>query len=205
MASTPNATIASPSPEWRDLLEDLLPAQGEWSEEEYLVLTDHKNRLVEFTDGYLEALPMPTDHHQAILEFLFLAFHNFIKPRGGKVRFAPLRLRVGPRKFREPDLLLLVSGDDPRRQDRFWNGADLVLEIVSPEKPERDLVQKRAEYAQAQVPEYWIVNPEAQTISVLRLTGGSYTEAGQFGRGEVATSILLSGFDIDVAAALDAD
>ena len=44
--------------EWKDLLEDLLPPQGEWSENKYLVLTDHRNRLVEFTEAagttYLE-------------------------------------------------------------------------------------------------------------------------------------------------------
>src|SRR4051794_4762820 len=60
------------SPGWSELLEEILPAQGEWSEELYLLLTDHRNRLVEFTDGFLEVLPMPTDKHQSVLKFLFL-------------------------------------------------------------------------------------------------------------------------------------
>jgi Uma2 family endonuclease len=193
------------SQEWKDVLEDILPGQGEWTEEQYLVLTEHTNRLVEFTEGFLEVLPMPTDYHQAILEFLFLAFLQFLKPRGGKVRFAPLRLRIRPRTFREPDLLLLLAAADPRRQNRFWTGADLALEIVSPEKPERDLVQKRADYAEAQVPEYWIVNPQTETITVLRLDGAAYVEAGHFRRGDAAASILLAGFAVEVAAVFDAD
>ena len=59
------ATVASlptnipASPEWKDLIEDIVPAQGEWPEELYLALTDHGNRLIEFTDGLLEVLPMP--------------------------------------------------------------------------------------------------------------------------------------------------
>ena len=53
-------------------------ARAQWSEQEYLILTDHRNRLVEFTDGFLEVLPMPTDKHQAILGFLYLAFFHFI-------------------------------------------------------------------------------------------------------------------------------
>jgi hypothetical protein len=57
-------TELPPAQEWKDLLEEILPPQGQWSEEEYLVLTDHRNRLVEFTDGFLEALPTPTDKHQ---------------------------------------------------------------------------------------------------------------------------------------------
>ena len=129
------ASVTERPAEWKDVLEDILPHQGEWSEEEYLVLTDHRNRLAEFTDGFLEVLPMPADEHQAILGFLYLAFLNFVEPRGGKVRFSPLRLRIRPGKFREPDLLLLLAAADPRRQSRFWEGADLALEVVSEEKP----------------------------------------------------------------------
>jgi Uma2 family endonuclease len=199
------SSLPIPSEEWKDWLEEILPHQGEWSEEQYLVLTDHKTRLIEFTDGFLEPLPMPTDRHQCILQFLFLAFIHFINPRGGKVHFSPLRLRIRPGKFREPDLLLLLLASDPRRQNRFWTGADLALEVVSPEKPERDLVQKRADYAEAQVPEYWIVNPQTETIIVLRLEGSAYVEAGQFRRGAAAASVLLAGFAVDVSAVFDAD
>jgi len=189
----------------RNPLIDILPEQGHWTEEQYLALTDHRNRLVEYTDGFVEVLPRPTDRHQSILAFLYLAFFAFIKPRGGKVHFAPLRLRIRPRKFREPDLLLLLSAGDSRRQDRYWTGADLALEVVSKDKPERDLVQKRGDYAESRVPEYWIVNPETETITVLRLEGAAYVEAGTFGRGAAAASVLLSGFAVDVAAAFDAD
>ena len=49
------------------LLCELLPRQGCWSDESYLWLTDHGNRLVEFTDGFIEELPLPTFTHQAVL------------------------------------------------------------------------------------------------------------------------------------------
>jgi Uma2 family endonuclease len=200
------ATTAIPSAQdWKEVLEDILPRQGGWSEEEYLVLTDHRNRLIEFTDGFLEVLPMPTDKHQAILGFLYQAFLGFLDARGGKVRFSPLRLQIRPGKFREPDLLLLLSADDLRRQNRFWLGADLALEVVSEEKPERDLVDKRGDYAEGRVPEYWIVNPKTETITVLRLSGDVYEDAGIYKRGESASSALLTGFSVAVAAVFDAD
>jgi Uma2 family endonuclease len=142
---------------------------------------------------------MPTDRHQTILEFLFVAFYLFIQPRGGKVHVAALRLRIRPGKFREPDLLLLLWATDPRREDRFWLGADLALEVVSKDKPERDLVDKRADYAEARVPEYWIVNPQTETITVLRLRDSVYEEAGTYRRGDAAVSILLPEFSISVA------
>jgi len=198
------ATTTPTDQAWKDVLKEILPPQGQWSEEEYLVLTGHRNRLVEFTDGFLEVLPMPTDKHQSVLQFLFLAFFHFVQAHGGKVHFAPLRLRIRPDKFREPDLLLLLSAADPRRQNRFWLGADLALEVVSEEKPERDLIDKRGDYAEGHVPEYWIVNPQTETITVLRLQGETYEEAGTYRRGESATSVLLAGFSVAVTAVFDA-
>jgi hypothetical protein len=49
---------------WQTFSRDAMPEQGAWTEEQYLRLTDHTNQLVEFTDGVLEVLPMPTDRHQ---------------------------------------------------------------------------------------------------------------------------------------------
>jgi Uma2 family endonuclease len=131
MATTVGTPTGFTSPgELKKLLLDLLPNQGGWTEEEYLWLTDHTNRFVEFTDGHIEVLPMPTDNHQAILKFLVFAFSAYIDPLGGKLRFSPLRLRIRTGKFREPDLILLRSAKDPRRENRFWKGADLTLEVV---------------------------------------------------------------------------
>ena len=194
--------ITSPR-EYRKAVLELLPQQGDWSDEDYLWLTDHSNRLIEMTDGYLEVLPLPTDEHQGILGFLNDEFKGFNGPRG-VVRFAPLRLRLRARKFREPDLLLLLDRADPRRENRYWHGADLVLEVVSPDQPARDLVVKRRDYAQAGIPEYWIVNPLNQTIVVLTLQGTTYVEHGSFARGMAVTSVLLAGFSIAVDAVFDA-
>lgn len=68
---------------------------------------------------------MPTRRQQVILALLYELFVAAIRPLGGKVLFAPLRLQVRLGKFREPDLLVLCNADDPRSQDAFWLGADL--------------------------------------------------------------------------------
>jgi Uma2 family endonuclease len=192
-------------PEFSLQIAELLPAQGDWSEEDYLWLTDSTNRMIEFTNGRIEVLPMPTEHHQAISAYLYMALLTFITRIGGKIFYAPLRVRVKARKFREPDLLLLLSADDPRRHNRFWDGADLVVEIVSPDKPERDSVTKRRDYAQAGIPEYWIVNPQTETITVLKLERAKYAEHGIFARGAAASSVLLSEFTVSVDEVFDAD
>ncbi|KPV53553.1 hypothetical protein SE17_09010 [Kouleothrix aurantiaca] len=183
---------------------DLSTLQGLWSDAQYLRLTGQTNRLLEFTDGVIEVLPMPTRSHQAISRWLFLALLAFVQRVGGTVFYAPLRMQVRPGKFREPDLLVLRDENDPRSQEAFWLGADLVIEIVSPDDPERDTVEKVADYAEAGIPEYWIVNPLDETITVLRLDSAQYATHGVFGRGAQAQSALLAGFDVSVDAALDA-
>ena len=76
------------------------------------------------------------------------------------------------------------------------------MEIVSgsADDRERDLVLKRADYSAVGIPEYWIVDPETESITVLVLRDGTdkYTEHGVFHPGQQATSILLPGFAVDV-------
>src|SRR5689334_16473855 len=187
-----------------DTILNLDPLQGLWTVEQYLRLTDHSHRLLEFTDGALEVLPMPTDQHQVISQFLLFALAAFLHPQGGKVLYAPLRLQIRAGKFREPDLLVVRDAHDPRRQNAYWLGADLVIEIVSPDDPERDTIVKRQDYAQASIPEYWIIDPQEETITVLRLAGDQYATHGVFGRGDSATSALLTGFAVAVSQVLDA-
>ena len=186
------------------LLREVLPPQGGWSDDEYLWLTDRCSRLIEFTDGHVQELPMPTFTHQAVLLALYRLFHDYLKPRGGVAMVAALRMRIREGKFREPDLLLLRDRSDSRCQDRYWLGADVVVEVVSPDDPDRDVVEKRADYAEARIPEYWIVDPRDKTITVLVLEGDAYVERGVYSRGHAAASRLLDGFAADVTAVFDA-
>ena len=67
--------------------------------------------------------------------------------------FAALRMRIRSwQSSASPDLRLLLDRSDPRYQDRYWLGADLVVEVVSPDDPERDLTEKRSDYAEARIP-----------------------------------------------------
>lgn len=182
---------------------DLGALQGLWSVEQYLKLTNQTNRLIEFTDGVLEVLPMPTKYHQAVSRVLFLALLAIMQRIGGDIFYAPLRVEVRPGKFREPDLLLVLDKADPRAQDDYWTGADLVIEIVSPDKPKRDTEEKPLDYAEAGIPEYWIVNPLQDTITVLVLDGAEYRPYGVFHRGQRARSRLLADFSVAVDDVLD--
>jgi Uma2 family endonuclease len=186
-------------PTWEVAL--LYPVQGQWSEFEYLDVTEGTNRLVEFTDGKVEVLEMPTSAHQRILAFLYENLKAFVLAAGlGEVLFATLRVRIRENKFREPDIIFMKEEHRDRVGDEYWQGADLVMEVVSndPESRKRDLVQKPIDYAEGGIPEYWIVDPQEKKITVLALEGTAYQQHGVFGEGETATSKLLPGFSVAV-------
>lgn len=71
--------------------------------------------------------------------------------------------------------------------------------MADPDSRDRDLKEKRTEYAAAGIKEYWIVDPQQRQITVLRLATGQYTAQGVFGIGEEAPSNLLAGFSLSVA------
>ncbi len=185
-------------------LADVLPHQGMWTAADYCWLTDRTNRLIELADGRLEVLPMPTEQHQRIVLNLYRLLYAFLLATypGGVLLVAPLRLRLAANRYREPDLLYLQSADDPRRANTHWDGADLVIEVVSPSNPDLDHITKRREYAERGIPEYWIVEPQEATLTVLTLRGSTYTEHGTFRAGTPATSPLLPGLQLDVQAVL---
>jgi len=190
----------APQPAWEVAM--LFPEQGEWSEEDYLALPG--NRLVELSNGCLEMLPMPTTLHQWVVYFLCQLLNTSAPPNMlGLALPSPLRVRLWPGKFREPDVVFLLNRHRHRAHAEFWEGADLVMEVVSddPEHRRRDLVVKRAEYAKAGIPEYWMVDPKRKEITVLRLRGNKYTVHGIYLPGQHARSRLLRGFEVDVRAA----
>jgi Uma2 family endonuclease len=181
----------------------LFPVQGMWSESEYFAL--ETNRLVEFSSGFIELLPMPTVIHHRILVFLLEALRAFaIAAAVGEALPAGVRVRLWPGKFREPDVLFMLSEHADRIKNEYWEGADLVMEVVSADAKDRrrDLETKRAEYALAGISEYWIVDPALAQITVLALDGQTYVVHGEFKRGARATSALLPGFGVDVGSAM---
>jgi Uma2 family endonuclease len=188
-------------PTWE--IATLFPNQGQWSEQEYLAL--NTNRLVEYSDGCLEFLPMPTLSHQLIMLFLYEALKAHVSAHDlGSVLVAGYRVQVRPGKYREPDVIFIRRQKEPQMGEQFSTSADLVMEVVSDDDRRRDFEIKRQEYAQAGIPEYWIIDPRLKQITVLWLDGPAYVVHGEFAEGTEATSRLLEGFKVNVAAALAA-
>jgi Uma2 family endonuclease len=185
------------TPTWE--LAHLFPRQGDWTEEDYFKL--EAEQRIEYLNGCLVFLPMPTRSHELIVQFLFRLLDQYVQShRLGRIFFSGYRVLTVDTGYRLPDLFFLRAGR--KEEERAACGADVVFEVLSPgqDNRERDLEEKRAEYAAAGIPEYWIVDPEQRTIPVLTLDGDHYRAHGAFKPGETATSVLLSGFSVDVAA-----
>jgi Uma2 family endonuclease len=173
----------------------LFPAQGDWSEEEYFELDN--NHRVEYSDGFLEFLPMPTIFHQLMLQFVFTRLEAFAKANElGIVVVSGYKIRLRARKYREPDIVFIKTAHRSGIKEQYCEKADLVIEVVSNMNRPHDIKTKRVEYAKAGIPEYWIIDPKRQQITVLVLKSRQreYTEFGVFRQGTVAGSKLLAGF-----------
>ena len=176
---------------------DYLPSQGSWTERQYLTL--FTERGVEFNDGMIEVLPVPTKRHQLVIQLFYDLLKAFIAGNGVIV-LAGYKLRVESDKvqYREPDVVYLTPEQNAQAGEDFAQAAELVAEVVSPDEPSRDYVAKRGEYAAAGIPEYWILDPDAKQILVLGLEGRAYVERGNYGPGQRATSHHLPGFAVAV-------
>src|SRR5262245_12416160 len=189
------------TPTWEVAL--LFPAQGHWAESDYFNLDNFCEGIprIELSNGRLEVLPVPTELHQLIVMMLIRLLDRFTaKHAPGLVLPAGMKIRLARGKFRDPDVLYMRAENAHRRRKRHWLGADLVMEVVSgdPKDVKRNWERKPRAYANAGIPEYWIVDPQKQVIRVLALQGDSYKVYGDFGPGTKAKSVLLPGFTVPV-------
>jgi Uma2 family endonuclease len=185
----------------------LFPSQGDWTDDDYLSLAERleAGRFIELVDGEIEVLPVPTEEHQLINGYLYEKLNAFVRAGGlGIVLFAGLRVRLKPQHFRLPDVVFMSAKNRARRSNRFWQGADLAIEIVSEDDPDRDYVEKRAAYATGGIKEYWIVDPRDRSVTLLVLKGRKYQQLGRFADGDRVASEVLSGFSLAVSSVFDA-
>jgi Uma2 family endonuclease len=193
--------LAAAEPVWE--IARLFPPQGYWSLDHYLTLDAGTNHLIEFSDGVVEILPMPSIQHQRIVRALFHWLYMFVQQHSlGEVFFAPTKVELWENKIREPNVFFVSNANLPHHTDQWFQQIDLAIEVISPDDPNRDLETKWREYAQAGISEYWIVDPRNDTVTVLTLSGGRYVKHGVFGKGDCVSSVLLPSFSLELTEQL---
>ena len=149
--------------------------------EDYLQFDDGTAKRYEWINGRLEPMNPPRLEHFLIAKFIESCLEAEIKRQGlPRICFRDAGVRTGPTKSRLADVCVatLEQAQEMSQQSLvFQTPPLLVIEIVSPESVNRDYRYKRSEYAAAEIPEYWIVDPMVNQISVLRLEEGLYEES----------------------------
>jgi Uma2 family endonuclease len=154
--------------------------------EEYLAYDDGTDTRYELVDGELVPMSLGTGKHGAIIRFILRQFENAIDQSDKP--WVPLPGLVGVRSprgrswdtFRIPDItvLSLVQWEAMAEREAVINFNEtpplLVVEVVSPSTQTDDYRSKRAEYGLLEIPEYWIVDPIAQKITLCILDHGFY-------------------------------
>ena len=168
-----------------------------------LTYEDYRNtpddQRYELLDGALVVLPTPNIAHQRVLGDLSFALHDFVREKRVGAAFLRVAVVLADTNVVEPDITFVsASRMDIVESDNIRGAPDLVVEIISPSNPERDVVRKRDIYARNGVGEYWIVDPEARSIRVMTLEGSTYSIIGEYGAGDQLTSAALKGLRLEV-------
>ena len=178
----------------------LFPRQGEWTEETFFMLPE-SNQIVELVNGEVIIMtPAPDDAHQSAVGELFFALKQYCKThKTGIARIAPYDVRLKPGTIRQPDVLFIREENRKKIGDQYFDGGpDWVAEVISPGSRTADTVEKLKEYAQAGVPEYWLLDPRARTVMVYVLDGEAYRLVKTYEAGEAVESVMLEGFGVQV-------
>lgn len=96
---------------------------------------------------------------------------------------ALLPVRLWPGKFREPDVMLYAAEHRDRIAEQYGDPPDLAVEVWSPGTADVEAQEKMAEYAQAGIPEYWMVAVETRRLTQYVLGAGAYELRAEFGAG----------------------
>ena len=154
----------------------------------------------EIIDGELIMARSRNTKHQRIAADLLMILNLFIHDnRLGELFHAPTAVYLSETNVVEPDLLFITAARSQILTYADVRGApDLVVEIVSPATAELDRTIKAELYGRFGVAEYWICNPTAETVDVLRLVGGRLALAGHYTLTDRLTTPLLPGLSIDL-------
>ena len=163
---------------------------------EYLAL--EIEGLWELADGELYEMPPPSVDHQELVGFLYWmirAYLNETTPRLGRV-WHGVGVALSDAMMLIPDLVFVRSQRQDIVRPNYIDGVpDLVVEALSTNR-RHDLTLKRGWYAAAGIPEYWILDPVNDTLTILELSGNEYSERAVLGPDDTLTTALLPGFEL---------
>ena len=167
---------------------------------EYRALGPVDEGVWELADGVLFEMAPPNWEHQSLIDYLVRMLNNFLdtaSPLPGWA-YSGIGVVLSESTAPTPDMVYVRADRGHLIQGSFVEGVpDIVVEVMSQDR-RRDLVIKRGWYGEAGVPEYWIIDPVSDTISVLEVVGFQYAEKAVLGRGDILTTAAIPGFELEL-------
>ena len=172
--------------------------RGPYTYADYLLTPDDVR--YELIDGELIVAPTPIPLHRRIGMRFTNRMGSFIEGHDlGELLAAPMDVRFSDTNVMQPDILFISNERSHIIGEINIQGApDLIIEIASPSTEERDRGVKQELYALFGVLEYWRAYPRTQTVETLRLENGRLVPVGVYGPGDVLSTPLLPGLNIDL-------
>ena len=155
----------------------------------------------ELINGEFILVSAPNTPHQSASIGFVLSLGNFVESKDlGRIFHAPYEVVLtDPEGINiiQPDIIFVSKEREHIITRANIQGApDLLIEILSPSTGRRDRTTKRDLYARHGVGEYWIADPEAQTVVVMFLKDGAFETVGEYGIEDTLTSPTLEGFSV---------
>jgi Uma2 family endonuclease len=153
----------------------------------------------EIIDGELHVSPAPRVRHQGAV-FQFALFFGRAEQAGyGRGFTAPLDVVLDEHNVVQPDLLFISTSRLAILTEANVQGApDLIIEVLSPATSKRDLGVKLQLYARFKVPHYWAADTDQRSVRRFELRGETYVELPALHPGDVLSSPLFPGLEVDV-------
>ncbi|RPA69419.1 Uma2 family endonuclease [Cyclobacteriaceae bacterium YHN15] len=191
--------------ESKNLVKEPDLSYGNYTYADYL--TWEMEEMVELIKGkvFKKAAAAPRRIHQWLTGNLHTEMNLFLKGKKCQAYIAPfdVRLPVNSKKddkiptVVQPDICVVCDMD--KLDDRGCIGApDLVVEVLSPGNKQVELQHKYEVYEESGVKEYWLVDPEGQTVLIYTLIRGKYQSTRMMTIGDTAKSSIIEGFELDL-------
>lgn len=156
----------------------------------------------ELINGEFILVSAPNESHQTVEMRLGSRMYIFVEEDNdlGRVYTAPFEVVLtDPEGINiiQPDIIFVSKEREHIITSANIQGApDLIVEILSPSIGRRDRTTKRDLYARHGVEEYWIADPDTQTVVVMSLKDGKFQTVGEYGIEDTLTSPTLEGFSV---------
>lgn len=192
-------------PEEKSLLKEPDITYGRHTYADYL--TWEMEEMVELIKGkvFRKAAAAPRRIHQKLAGNLYTELNLFLKGKKCEAYIAPFDVRLPVSSKKDDKVHTVVQPDvcvvcDPEKLDeRGCIGApDLVVEVLSPGNKQLELQHKYEVYEESGIKEYWLLDPEGQTLLIYTLKAGKYEASRLMTSGDIAKSSVVDGFELDL-------